>query len=389
MKFPVFLGRDESNDVILPDPLKIISRKHAKIIETEGIFQLVDLGSANFTYLNEQRIQPNEENPIKSGDKIKIGEYELVIQLIIEKEHTIASQIDDQKTRVFSNPYKEEIDLFADNLKAISEKYLLDNSNLKSEALKFSILQGLGGIEKNDVNKIIAEFFIENFSDKDFYQGDSKENKNISQNIVEDFSPKKVQPEFKPPVSENISHLTKDYSLTSHFTETIDVLLETFSKLIHGFLQFRQEFFGVTVYYTMPTGSLKELKEYLFNPAISPEEEKKRLNLLKEETQKLLSHQIGLLEGYMSSVTEGSKSLLESLNPEKIEAEIEKKSKNSPGLDLGKILPAARKSKILDIIKENYKKYISDPYHIEKKFFRPTFMKGYQKRISAKPKNEF
>ena len=74
-RFPVSLGREESNDVILPDPLKIVSRKHAKIIDTEGILQLIDLESANFTFLNEQKLEPNDENPLKSGDNIKIGEY--------------------------------------------------------------------------------------------------------------------------------------------------------------------------------------------------------------------------------------------------------------------------------------------------------------------------
>ena len=52
-RFPIFLGRDNSNQVVLSDPLKIISRKHAKIINTEGILQLIDLESANFTYLND------------------------------------------------------------------------------------------------------------------------------------------------------------------------------------------------------------------------------------------------------------------------------------------------------------------------------------------------
>ena len=46
-------------------------------------------------------------------------------------------------------------------------------------------------------------------------------------------------------------------------------------------------------------------------------------------------------------------------------------------------IPFAQKAKLLDILKENYKKYISDPYFIEKKFYRPAFMKGYQKRTPA------
>jgi len=96
-----------------------------------------------------------------------------------------------------------------------------------------------------------------------------------------------------------------------------------------------------------------------------------------------------LLEGYHSSVTEGSKLLLQSLDPDVIEKEMQSKNQQFSGIDLGKILPFIQKSKLLDVIKGNYKKYISDPYHIEKKFFRPSFMKGYQKRTLSKSQNEY
>ena len=85
-RFPVTLGRDEKNDVILADPFKVVSRHHAKIINTEGILQLMDLESANFTYLNDVRVIPNEENAIKSGDTIRIGEYELEMEMLKEQE---------------------------------------------------------------------------------------------------------------------------------------------------------------------------------------------------------------------------------------------------------------------------------------------------------------
>ena len=48
------------------------------------------------------------------------------------------------------------------------------------------------------------------------------------------------------------------------------------------------------------------------------------------------------------------------------------------------ILLDYKKIKTLDAIKLSYKKYISDPYHLEKKYFRPPFIKGYQKRSTSK-----
>ena len=381
--FPVILGRDEKCQLVLPDPFKIISRKHAQIIDTEGILQLIDLNTPNFTYLNDQRIESIEENPINSGDIIRIGEYQLEVELLVEKKFIPTE--DDQKTMVFTGPYKEEIINISDSFKRIAEIYTADESPVKSNALRFSVLQAFNNMDKNDVTKIMAEYFAENFLENELFPIDKKANSSINnfgeeQNINEPFSFTKqtglVNKEFT----------MEDFTLSSYFTNIIDILLETFSRLISGFLQFRQELFGITVYYTFPANSLKELKEFLFDPAISPEEEKKRINLLKDETQSLLSHQIGLLEGYQQSITEGSKLLLQSIDPDVIGSEMEKKS---TGLDIGRVIPLTRKSKILDKIKENYQKYISDLNHIEKKFFRPPFMQAYQKRMVNKHQNDF
>jgi len=153
-KFPIFLGREDKNDVILPDPFKVISRKHAKIIETEGILQLVDLESQNFTYLNGTRLTPNEENALATNDKIKIGDYEMEIQFFKEKE---AIPDDDQKTMVFSSPFAEDVANLVESMRIISDKYSFDNSPMKADMLKFSLLQSLHDLGKTDANKILAE----------------------------------------------------------------------------------------------------------------------------------------------------------------------------------------------------------------------------------------
>lgn len=374
-QFPIKLGREADNDIVLEDQRKVVSRNHAKIIDADGLTQIVDLGSANFTYLNGNKLFPNDENALKTGDLIKIGDYELDVvleQIMVES----APQWDDQKTMIFSNPFVDEVQKISDSILKLSEKYFYDESPLKGEMLRMSIMQGLDGLLSNDVNKVLSEYFASKFLDQ-----------NLSSPGKTEPSPK-ILSEEKPQIKSNTqtSHPTQsakpqiDYSFSSYFSESVDILLDTVTKLIQGYLQFRQEFFGVTIYQTIPTGSLKDIKEYLFNPDLSAEEQKKRISLIKEETQKLLTHQIGILEGYRTSATEGSQSLLQSLDPEIIERET--LSKQTSAMD--NLIPNAKKVKILEAIKANYKKYISDPYHLEKKYFRPPFIKGYQKRISAK-----
>ena len=336
-RFPVTMGRDEKNDVILPDPFKVVSRKHAKIINTEGILQLVDLESANMTYLNDNAILPNEENALKTGDMIRLGEYEIEVEMVKEQE---VVQDDDQKTMVFSSPFAEEVNILVETLNKITMKFEDDNSPMKMEMFKFSVMQSFNFLAKNEPNNFIAEYFAEHFLGR---------REAVPAQVPREEKPEKKQMKSEEPKYTKSSSI-QDYSLGSHFTETIDVLLDTFSKLIQGFLQFRQEFFGVTIYHTIPTGSLKEFKEFLFSPDISSEDEKKRLGLLKEETSKLLSHQIGLLEGYQESINEGAKALLNSIDPDTIEKEIDAKNKQT-GPDIGKILPFTKKSKVLDAFK--------------------------------------
>jgi Uncharacterized conserved protein, contains FHA domain len=369
-EFPVKLGRETDNDIVLEDPRKIISRSHAKIEDIDGLIQVLDSGSANFTYLNGEKLFPNDGNALKTGDVIKIGDYELDVVLEKMKKEVF---FDDQKTMVFSSPFDSDVQKVADSITKLAEKYFYDESPLKSEMLRISIMQNIGRLAESDVNRILSEYFA------DKLQGKSQIKKDFSQADIPVVDKPKVKSE-PPRVYGDSPKSTPDYSFSTHFSESVDIMLDTIIKLIQGYLHFRQEFFGVTIYQSIPTTSLNEIKEYLFNQDISPEEQGKRINLIKEETQKVLSHQIGLLEGYRASVMEGSQLMLQSLDPEIIE----KETANKPSTGLESLLPYSKKIKTLEAIKQSYKKYISDPYHLEKKFFRPSFIKGYQKRSTPK-----
>jgi pSer/pThr/pTyr-binding forkhead associated (FHA) protein len=369
LRYPVVIGREDKNDVALPDPSKVVSRKHAKIINTEGILQLMDLGSANSTYLNGNRIMSNEEYPIQSGDLISIGDYDLAVTLMNEK---VRKYDDDQKTMVFSNPFQEDAAVVMETFKILAAKYALEQSPMKDELLKMSFRQNISEMDQNETNRFLAGLFPE------FFGG--IEAPHPAAGIP---APKK-EPEpvrqAAPKYEKAASFIPEEKYLGSHFSSTVDVLLETFIKLIQGFLHFRQEFFGVTIYHTIPTGSLQQIKEYLFSPENSPEEEKKKLNMLEEETKKLLNHQIGLLEGYRGSVLEGIRSLIEELDPSQVEKKYTAKVSAEGGFNIAKFLPFLKKGEVLEALKENYTKNLSDPYHIEKRYFRPGFLKGYQTR---------
>jgi pSer/pThr/pTyr-binding forkhead associated (FHA) protein len=69
-----FWGRALDNDIVVSD--RGTSRRHARIEYRDGTFLLTDLGSANGTFVNGQRVV---ETHLQHGDKVKVGQNEAVV----------------------------------------------------------------------------------------------------------------------------------------------------------------------------------------------------------------------------------------------------------------------------------------------------------------------
>ncbi len=58
-----------------------VSRKHAKITETDGVYSIADMGSSNGTYvLNDGDFQKVEESEITDGTEIALGNARFVFR---------------------------------------------------------------------------------------------------------------------------------------------------------------------------------------------------------------------------------------------------------------------------------------------------------------------
>lgn len=66
----ITLGRRAENQLVLAG--EKISRDHAAVVREDGLYFLIDLGSANGTYVNDRRI---ERAPLAEGDRIRLGNY--------------------------------------------------------------------------------------------------------------------------------------------------------------------------------------------------------------------------------------------------------------------------------------------------------------------------
>jgi type VI secretion system protein len=81
------IGRSADNDWVLPDPLRYVSAHHARVQFRNGRFYLQDV-STNGSFVNDEseplaRRAP-EGYPLRNGDVIRIGDYQVVAALDVD-----------------------------------------------------------------------------------------------------------------------------------------------------------------------------------------------------------------------------------------------------------------------------------------------------------------
>lgn len=72
------IGREQGNELCLPDPERHVSRQQARVVFDGQRFGLVDLGS-NPTLVDGKPLGRGEHQPLLGGERITIGQYELEV----------------------------------------------------------------------------------------------------------------------------------------------------------------------------------------------------------------------------------------------------------------------------------------------------------------------
>jgi pSer/pThr/pTyr-binding forkhead associated (FHA) protein len=83
----ILVGRLDATHGIFPDLdltadgglEKGVSRRHAKIMQWKGEFFIEDLGSANGTFLNEERLTPYLPYSLQNGDNVQVGRVKMQV----------------------------------------------------------------------------------------------------------------------------------------------------------------------------------------------------------------------------------------------------------------------------------------------------------------------
>jgi type VI secretion system FHA domain protein len=84
------IGRSAENDWVLPDDMRYVSGRHARIVYHKGRYLLQDT-SSNGTYVNDGDRPLGNQNPheLKSGDVLRIGEYHVQVQVDSSNDFTL------------------------------------------------------------------------------------------------------------------------------------------------------------------------------------------------------------------------------------------------------------------------------------------------------------
>jgi type VI secretion system FHA domain protein len=74
----VSIGRSPSSDWVLPDPDRVLSKRHCVVSFENGAWQVADT-SANGTFVNHDsdRLAFDEPRPLRNGDRLLLGSYEI------------------------------------------------------------------------------------------------------------------------------------------------------------------------------------------------------------------------------------------------------------------------------------------------------------------------
>ena len=79
------IGRHDHLDWSLPDPQRVISGKHCEVRFEDGQFVLLDI-STNGTFLNGSPNRMDKPHALRSGDRLMIGDYVIVVSLEVDSK---------------------------------------------------------------------------------------------------------------------------------------------------------------------------------------------------------------------------------------------------------------------------------------------------------------
>lgn len=388
----ITIGRENTCDLHLPDPhTRLVSRHHAQIERKGEGYQLIDLGSRNATFLNDEKLEAHRSYPLKNGDVIKIGEYRLQCFILLTEPAA--------EPQATPNPFSPEVQELNTALMHIGKKFIATPENQRHEWLRQALATPLRELAGSDLGEIFKEALQfspdQNNGVLAAQLADTAEKLRQTQAALEN-----LQASHEALLAENerLHALQKAASappvaLPTISVEPLDVrarrAFEMLLELAVDFIKqppfFRGEVFKETVSQSAFFSSIEAIKKRLLSPDISDDDFAKRLADFQMILRADITHQVALFNGYRVAVREGTRRMLASLDAGAIKKDFATKTLNLGPLRIPwQLFPLIFEWKLLQAYRNESRRLLQeDQSYLEEKIFGAAFKKGYDERMEA------
>ena len=334
----ITIGEDVSNNLRLIGGEKSISPIHAEILSKNGKYYLIDYGSKEGVFIDNLKLKQKQSYLLHEGCTFEVGRYSLRFTLM-------GNEFKAHQTK--KNSLQMAINHLADSLA------YLDQARQ-------------GRAKQNDT--ILAQKLAENLEERQIES---------LKRLVEVIVPAKNNMQNLSAFS---NHENSDFISDMFFKLFVDVF-EVSVNISHTFIDPK------TVHRkdSKQLLSSENLKHYLFEENLSPQERDKRRAFLSAEVDDLISRQTAIFTGYQNSIKYGIKDLLREFDPATILKHGRGKTLHIGPLNISKkIIPFLTDRKaIRDIINTYQVISKQNQKEMEQKYFHPAFISGYLSYINS------
>lgn len=414
------IGRDSSNQLTLPDLKRVVSKQHAELRrQDDGAYRITDLGSKNFTYINDERIQSGKPYDVGPGDSIRIGEFEIRLEPVRPPEPNHDATVFDVS---FVNPFADDVEQLAEALQRIHEAYDREAPTRRDDALQ-EALQDVLSAEVLTTYDIVGQMMDPDAPSPNRQRSPFAGRGSTTPGPEKGTTPSPEKGATSPPekpasipadqgrpatppagagrfqAHEDKSaptpsppHSRKDRprdvpslrtTPPSRVEAAIDVLVNVAARLVNIPWQFRHEFIGQTIMQSAESGAIYSgdadaLRAYVLDENIAEEEAERRLDLLAHAGEQVALHQVAMLDGYRAGALQGTQRLLDEIDPDAAEAAARQEG------GLNRLLSFRASDDALDLLRKKLHELRAEDWSVaERRIFRPAFIKAYLARMTS------
>ena len=387
----VRIGRQESNEIQLEDPRRIVSSRHAEIRQKADQFVLIDVGSKNGTRLNGEPLIPKKEYPLKPEDQIAIGDF-LLRLFPVEPEGTDLAAAEDSSdaTINFSGTAEETEAVLEELSRAYADRAEGDPAERRA-ALVEILRNAAFRLDEGRARRLLS--LVEaRFPEPDYQQ------ERIRQNLSETLPPaSSPESEAAQAAQDGLKKLAGKYfdnvealstpEAVAAFVDRIDrvltVMVDSLADAVKGRREFEEGFEveSTRIFMRKPNpikvveGS-REIGKYLFDMAIAESTEKVIADLEDVFTD-LALHKVGMVAGFRECL----RGVLKQLDPDILEG-VERKE--------GGVLRVGPLAKLAawDRFREKHRELSEEEVRTFEQILGPYFAQGYlsvqkKKKVSS------